>query len=360
MVTFRNERNPNANMLSERQRAFEDRIGGAFQGFGNLYQASQDKRQTERQMAMDAQLKAFELQKQGYDIKPEEILAASGANEPTGFSALFADAKPLPNIDFSKRTQAYKDQQMLAKQQKEQEALFKQQELAQKQSDRDFDRQYKMATLRGVQDERAQRLALQKEQLNARNVPTTLASMNKPLSPTEQRAREALYIPELKGSARSIKEAQDLKQSLLDGDTADKLIDEIAREGKGVTLFNPARRAKIDQNIKILAGKLRVPLTGPGAMTERDFENLMATIGNPGDVLGSEDIAIEKLQNLKQILKDSLTSKIRYAGIIPDEPQIQESDIPLNTVSNIPKNTNDIGKMTPQERQALRQQLMGQ
>lgn len=111
------------------------------------------------------------------------------------------------------------------------------------------------------------------------------------------------------GVVKSPKEAADIRAALADSEEASKLIDEIKTLGTNVSVFDRDKINQINQKKNILAGKLRLPLTGPGAMTESEFNRLIDTIGDPSNLFGLESIEKKKLDGLKDTLNYSIQSK---------------------------------------------------
>lgn len=128
------------------------------------------------------------------------------------------------------------------------------------------------------------------------------------------------------GYARSKKEATDVRAAMADAEDAIKLIDQIKELGTDVNaLTDWGRVAKINSAKKILAGKLRLPLTGPGAMTEDEFKRLIETMGDPSKMTSTEAIELGKLDQLKEVLKSGIQSKIK--GSVVQSGQYQPIDL---------------------------------
>jgi hypothetical protein len=117
------------------------------------------------------------------------------------------------------------------------------------------------------------------------------------------------------GQARTKEEAKDLRQAQADADDAVKLIDEIKALGTNVAAWDRGRINIINQKKKILAGKLRLPLTGPGAMTQDEYERLVDTMGDPSNLFSTEEIQMSKLDSLKDTLNSSVSNKFRVMGV---------------------------------------------
>lgn len=136
----------------------------------------------------------------------------------------------------------------------------------------------------------------------------------------QQEQNLALEVPGL-GMARTKEEAKDIRSSQADANDAMAIIDQIKELGTNVSIFDRGKVGKINQLKTVLAGKLRLPLTGPGAMTEDEFQRLISNIGDPSAVFGTEANEKAKLDQLKEILTNSVQSKFASASRSTYSPQ---------------------------------------
>jgi hypothetical protein len=120
-------------------------------------------------------------------------------------------------------------------------------------------------------------------------------------------------IPGL-GIVKTVDEAKKIREAASDATDAAKLIDKIKTLGKNVTVFDRKKIAEINTLKNTLVGKLRVPLTGPGSMTESDFQRLIETLGDPTKFFGAEEIEFAKLDQVKEMLGESIKSKFNLAA----------------------------------------------
>lgn len=74
------------------------------------------------------------------------------------------------------------------------------------------------------------------------------------------------------------------------------------------------KRAEVATEIQALIGQLRVPLTGPGAMTDRDIKMLQDTIGNPTKVLSLPSVQRAKLMTVGKKLETDLVNAAKATG----------------------------------------------
>lgn len=72
--------------------------------------------------------------------------------------------------------------------------------------------------------------------------------------------------------------------------------------------LNPEDRAKASTELVALVGQLRVPFVGPGAMTEKEYERIMNTLGDPNAILTMPSWQRVKLQTVFNKLNNDLDS----------------------------------------------------
>ena len=97
----------------------------------------------------------------------------------------------------------------------------------------------------------------------------------------------------------------------LDKESARKFRDSVSttlkvKEGLGrilesvniISRLNPVERARVSTELTALVGQLRVPLTGPGVLTEKEYERLLDTIGNPTSLTAIPAVERAKIQTL--------------------------------------------------------------
>jgi hypothetical protein len=117
-----------------------------------------------------------------------------------------------------------------------------------------------------------------------------------------------LFVPGM-GEVRTKKEAIDMRQAVSDAAESKAIIEQIKKLGTNVAIWDRDRIGKINQLKSVLVGKLRVPLLGPGTMTEDEFQRLVSNMGDPSAMFGSEKNELSKLDQLAGILDNSVKSK---------------------------------------------------
>jgi len=75
------------------------------------------------------------------------------------------------------------------------------------------------------------------------------------------------------------------------------------------------KRAQIASEMKALGGQLRLPFTGPGILTDKEFDRLMDTIGDPNKLLAIPSIQKAKLKTVIGKLQKDLLTHYDNAGV---------------------------------------------
>lgn len=143
-------------------------------------------------------------------------------------------------------------------------------------------------------------------------------------------------------------EAADLRERYVPGvgfatskSTAERLQKEIAPLADSVSIldrleklaekpledWSPKRRALADTYTNILAGRLRIPLTGGGPLTVEERKMIKNTIGNPAKIFGLDYVEKSKIKKVRDILKNTLETNARF-GIT--KRVVRENDTPEN------------------------------
>ncbi len=87
------------------------------------------------------------------------------------------------------------------------------------------------------------------------------------------------------------------------------------------------KRAQIATELKAVAGQLRIPFTGPGAMTEKEYERLINTLGDPTALAAFPVLERAKLLTVKGKLEKDMASGFKRFGLtLPQSRQQQLID----------------------------------
>lgn len=74
-------------------------------------------------------------------------------------------------------------------------------------------------------------------------------------------------------------------------------------------------RAKTAVEIKALVGQLRLPFTGPGQLTEKEYDRLLSTVGDPTSLASLPYLERAKIDTLVNKLVSDLNGQYRASGI---------------------------------------------
>jgi hypothetical protein len=237
------------------------------------------------------------------NLSDEQIASGLGlkSDEPAGILAIGSgEVAPRERVNlFATRTKEYE-----AKQARELE------DRAFKRASDEIDNQYKKAlTAKTYKEARPGGYEDIKRQLELKKI-----------QDEEKEKNLALEVPGY-GLARTKEEAKDIRSAMSDANEAKQIIGQIKNLGTDVAWWDRDKVGKINQLKQVLAGKLRLPLTGPGAMTEDEFQRLISNMGDPSSIFGSEENEIGKLGQLEDILDKAVQSKFAAASRDPYAPK---------------------------------------
>lgn len=93
-------------------------------------------------------------------------------------------------------------------------------------------------------------------------------------------------------------------------------IDElIALSNKSGASFSPQDRAKAETLTSILTGQLRLPIVGPGAVSEKELELLQRIIANPTRIMSLDANNKQRLRTLRSRMDKQTTNQLRQFGL---------------------------------------------
>lgn len=311
------------------------------------------KQQAEQRVAVEEQEKQVKRQQIAQDEVAKEDKEA--AAKFTSFTQLFKDgstaqkfgaalaimvgglsqglmgAKSNPVIDFLNkefdRNDAKKQQAL---------KLVKEQLAAKRNLLKDQKTQLEMQKLMGELD-------LQSRQLNAKRVFDKIVSQGGEVPESllttigaDKEARDRIvrgpdgkaYVADTKQAAVDLRKAKDEAEPAIQG------IDELLELSRTSNRLNLRDRAKIYSRVRALVGKLRIPLTGPGVLTDTEYERLLQTLGDPNKIFAIKSIEDEKLRAVKDILQNDLKTRYRNAGV--QLPMTKQEKILQQVMKNNP------------------------
>lgn len=145
----------------------------------------------------------------------------------------------------------------------------------------------------------------------------------------EQKAAE-LTAPGWDGQARTREEAVKFRETAANTEQVVQALDnaiEIARKYQAAT--DPAEKVKYyqlaQQTADMVVGKLRLPLTGPGAFTDSERAFVKDTIGNPAKIFALSANEYAKIENMKKSLEEGLLIDAKSKGYAGRTPQPKTS-----------------------------------
>lgn len=101
-------------------------------------------------------------------------------------------------------------------------------------------------------------------------------------------------------------------------------VQELTKSGMPV---DPRLRDQVNTELQAIVGSLRLPITGPGVLTDSEREMLGEIIGNPNKIFGLNIIEQRKLQTINNKLNTDLNKRYFNAGInLPKNTKEQRLD----------------------------------
>lgn len=159
------------------------------------------------------------------------------------------------------------------------------------------------------------------------------------------------------GLVRTKDEAKMIRTAKGDVETAKQYITQMKELGKNVALWDRDKIGKINQLKQALVGKLRLPLMGPGTMTEDEFQRTVNNLGDPGAWFGTEANEIGKLDQMSGILDNNIKAMYTAAAKNPDQqPQQRQVQAPA-PAQVAPQIQQKIQQYTPEQKTARLQEL---
>lgn len=93
-------------------------------------------------------------------------------------------------------------------------------------------------------------------------------------------------------------------------------IDELmALSNKSGASFSPTDRARAETITSILTGQLRLPIVGPGAVSEKELELLQRIIADPTKIMSLDNTNKARLQTLRQRMDKQTANQLKQYGL---------------------------------------------
>lgn len=137
--------------------------------------------------------------------------------------------------------------------------------------------------------------------------------------PPEQRER---YVPGL-GLASTKEGAKDMREFKATADSINGGIQELISmtnsTGKSIS---PEQRARAETLASMLKGQLRLPIVGPGAVSESEWKLLDRIVANPATIFSLDAVSRASLETVNRRIQSQLADKARSNGLRPVNQQV--------------------------------------
>jgi len=128
--------------------------------------------------------------------------------------------------------------------------------------------------------------------------------------------KKRIDIGGYKGTINNVQEAKDFREAMnnLSGakNSINRLLEINEQTGKSLS---PNTRAEAKTLQKTLIGALRVPIVGPGAMSEKELELLNDLVANPTDIFALDSNNKTKLKTLMRTLEQKADEQAKNLGL---------------------------------------------
>jgi len=116
------------------------------------------------------------------------------------------------------------------------------------------------------------------------------------------------------GKAPTVQEASKFREYLADVNSGISNLDELIQLGKQGSRLSPTDRARAENLARMIQGKFRTEIVGPGAVTENDRKVLESVIGNPLQTFSIVDITT-LLSDMKNRVISSRDDRASILGL---------------------------------------------
>lgn len=172
----------------------------------------------------------------------------------------------------------------------------------------------------GIQLEKinTERLKLAQAELQKRNIQNELSqgklkdtsNLNKDDRERAVRMRDgSIQLADNKKASEDVRKFQAEVEPAIKG--AHRIL-KVSEQGSRLNLKD---RARIATDLKALVGQLRIPFTGPGVLTDTEYERLLDTIGDPNKLFAIPEIERVKIKTVINKLTSDLDTRYEQAGL---------------------------------------------
>ena len=132
------------------------------------------------------------------------------------------------------------------------------------------------------------------------------------------------YVPGY-GIAIDKDSAKTMRGKVAEGQKVIQGIERLEKLGKEYELADFEDKKLIQQEIQVLVGQLRLPLLGPGTMTDKEYDRLVEVIGDPSKFFSIKSHEMAKLKNLKATIRNNLETDAQTYILPSSRKQYQQS-----------------------------------
>lgn len=128
------------------------------------------------------------------------------------------------------------------------------------------------------------------------------------------------------GTARTKKDAEILKEKKIKNEQLTSGISRIKELSKtDFASLSPVQRAEVNTEVSSMIGALRIPLVGPGPLTDTEREFIKDIIGNPTQIFSFSEVEFKKLEALENKLNLDFNEEIKIRteeGLDPEREEL--------------------------------------
>lgn len=125
------------------------------------------------------------------------------------------------------------------------------------------------------------------------------------------------------GFASNANNAQEFQKKRAESEPAISGLERVLDASKNFNRLDMTKRTQISTELAALIGQLRVPLTGPGAFTEKEYDRVASTIGNPTAFAALPSWERLKIQTVLNKFKSDLDNSASQYGLPRKNKNIQ-------------------------------------
>lgn len=107
--------------------------------------------------------------------------------------------------------------------------------------------------------------------------------------------------------------SKELGDAISEYDQASDIMGTLEKAAQSGTLskLSPTERAGVSTALDLLAGKLRIAVTGPGAFTKEEREMLKGAIGDPNKIFQFDSALLNKLKQVRGFLESNVSAEAK-------------------------------------------------